>query len=67
MSGRMSGKQLFAMEFFLRFPETPTGDQGERALFRVKTWRKEPHDPGATLDVWAEVPFDAESRRLVRN
>ena len=64
MSGRADGHlQPFAMEFFIRFPGTPIADQGKRAKFRVQIWRKQPYDPGRTVEVWAEVPLDAESKR----
>jgi hypothetical protein len=63
MSGRMGDVQSFAMEFFIRFPETPTADQGQRAQFRVKIWRKQPYDAGITLDAWAMVPDNAERER----
>lgn len=63
MSGRMGDIQPFAMEFFMRFPETPTSDHGKRAKFRIKIWKKQPYDPGSTLDAWATVPADAATQR----
>jgi hypothetical protein len=63
MSGRMGDVQPFAMEFFIRFPETPTSDHGMRARFRIKIWRKQPFDAGITLNAWATVPHDAERQR----
>lgn len=61
MSGRLPDHpQPFAMEFFMRFAETPTGDRGKRAKFRVRTWHKQPYHAGDTLDVWAVVRDDAE-------
>ena len=64
MSGRQEpNPQLFAMEFFICFPDTPHADRGTRAKFRVTIWRKEPlHDDIAHI-VWAEVPGDAEATR----
>jgi hypothetical protein len=61
MSGRMGDVQPYALEFFIRFPGTPTSDHGMRARFRVKLWRKKEPDRVRSLDVWAEVPLNADS------
>lgn len=63
MGGRLPDHpQPFAMEFFLRFPETPMADRGKRAKFRVSIWRRQPYHAGYTLDAWAVVRDDAEIR-----
>lgn len=59
MSRRIDDIQPYTMEFFIRFPKTPKADHGNRAKFRVKTWRKKPLTDGPTLEVWAEVPLGA--------
>src|SRR5258708_7118971 len=58
MSGRVGDVQPYALEFFIRFPGTPTSDHGMRARFRVKLWRKNEPDRVRSVDVWAQVPFD---------
>jgi hypothetical protein len=63
MSGRTNHPQPFAMEFFIRFPGTPHADRGRRAKLRVRIGHSEDVDLHRTIVTWAEVPFDAETKR----